>query len=182
MSFSLARFHVLTFYPAMKISDNWRRWLFWLFAGLWVVQLIWLAWYFAPEARDLAWRLARHKTGAAVRREDSFYRWLQSLARIMPPRATYVFLDDYQAGKEIEARYHLTPRRHILLWPDVPPSFLFYTLRQEQASWLIIREGDKPWESADAVKNSPAFRLLPDPGPGLVFRVNYRRLLGKFYD
>ena len=166
----------------MKISNNWRRWLFWLFAALWIGQIIWLAWYFAPEVQDLAWRLSRHRTGTAIRQEDSFYRWLHALAAVIPPQATYVFLDDYQAGKEIEARYHLTPRRHILLPPDVPPSFLFYTLRQEKASWLIVREGDKPWDSVEAVKISPAFHLLPVPGPGLVFKVDYRRLWGRFYD
>lgn len=166
----------------MKFSLNWRGWIFWLFTGLWVLQIIWLAWYFAPEFQDLAWRVTQQRTGVAVRREDSFYRWLEGLARIMPPRATYVFLDNYQAGKEIEARYHLIPRRHLLLSPEAPPSFLFYALRREKASWLILREGDKPWESADAVKNSPAFHLLPDPGPGLVFKVDYHLLLGRFYD
>jgi len=166
----------------MKLSSNRRYWLIKFFLGLWALQVIWLAWYFAPEVQDLAGRLAHRQTGAAVRQEDSFYRWLQTLAGIIPARATYVFLDNYQAGKEIEARYHLTPRRHILLSPEMPPSFLFYALRQEQASWLILREGDKPWESADAVKNSPAFHLLPDPVPGLVFRVDSSRLLGKFYD
>jgi hypothetical protein len=161
---------------------NWRRWLIWLFSALWGVQVVWLAWYFTPEVRDLAWRLARQRTGDAIRREDSFYRWLQYLAAAIPPDATYVFLDNYQAGKEIEARYHLTPRRHILLAPETPPNFLFYALRQEKASFLIIREGDKPWESADAVSHSRAFQLLPLPGPGLVFTVDHTRITGQFYD
>jgi hypothetical protein len=166
----------------MKLSRNWSRWLFWLFSGLWVIQIIWLGWYFAPEARELTWRLARQRTGAAIRQEDSFYQWLLALAAIIPPRDTYLFLDNYEAGKEIEARYHLTPRRHVLLPPEVSPGFLFYSLRQEKASFLVIREGDKPWESIDAVKESPAFSLLPVPGPGLVFRVDYQRLTGGFYD
>jgi hypothetical protein len=166
----------------MKPSRNWRQWLFWLFAGLWVLQVIWLAWYFAPEVQDLAWRMASRRTGTAVRQEDSFYRWLLAQTAVIPPQATYVFLDNYEAGKEIEARYHLTPRRHILLPPEVPPSFLFYALRQEKAAFLIIREGDKPWDSIEAVKESPAFHLLPLPGPGLTFRVDYHRLLGRFYD
>lgn len=166
----------------MKLANNWRHWLCWLFTGLWILQVIWLGWYFAPEARELVWRLARQHTGAAIRQEDSFYRWLLALAAIIPPRDTYIFLDNYEAGKEIEARYHLTPRRHVLLPPEVSPNFLFYTLSQEKASFLIIREGDKSWESIDAVKESAAFRLLPVPGPGLVFRVDRERLLGGFYD
>jgi hypothetical protein len=166
----------------MKLTNNWRRWFFWLFSCLWAGQIIWLGWYFAPEVRDLAWRLASQRTGAAIRQEDSYYRWLQALAEIIPLRDTYIFLDNYEAGKEIEARYHLTPRRHELLPPTVPPSFLFYTVRQTRATYLIIREGDKPWESIDAVKESPAFQLLAIPGPGLVFRVDYSRLAGRFYD
>ena len=166
----------------MKLSKNWRRWLIRLFLGLWGLQVIWLGWYFAPEVRDLAWRLASHRTGAAIRQEDSYYRWLLALAEIIPPRDTYIFLDNYEAGKEIEARYHLTPRRHELLPPATTPSFLFYAARQERATYLIIREGDKSWESIDAVKESPAFHLLPVPGPGLVFKVDYQRLAGGFYD
>jgi hypothetical protein len=166
----------------MKLANNWRHWLFWLFSGLWILQVIWLGWYFAPEVQDLAWRLAHQRTGVAIRREDSFYRWLLVLAAIIPPRDTYIFLDNYEAGKEIEARYHLIPRRHVLLPPEVPPGFLFYALRQEKASFLIIREGDSPWESIEAVKESPAFHLLPVPGPGLVFRVDHQRLRGGFYD
>jgi len=166
----------------MKLSRNWRHWLFWLIAGLWTFQLIWLAWYFLPEARDLAWRVASHRTGAAVRQEDPLYPWLLTLASIIPPQATYVFLDNYEAGKEIEARYHLTPRRHVLLSPEVTPAFLFYTLHQERASFLLIREGDKSFEIIKAVKEAPAFRPVPVPGPGLVFRVDYRRLSGGFHD
>lgn len=161
---------------------RWKTWAVRLLLLFWVLQLLWLGWYFAPEVQDLAWRLASHRTGAVIRREDSFYRWLQVLAAIIPPRATYVFLDNYEAGKEIEARYHLTPRRHVLLPPEAPPDFLFYTLRQEKASYLIIREEDQSWASKDAVENSPAFQEEPVPGPGLLFRVDYGRLLGRFYD
>ncbi len=161
---------------------RWKTWAVRLLLLLWAIQLLWLGWYFAPEAQDLAWRLASHRTGAAIRREDSYYRWLQILAAFIPPQATYVFLDNYEAGKEIEARYHLTPRRHVLLPPEAPPVFLFYTLRQEKASYLIIREGDQSWASKDAVEQSPAFQEVPVPGPGLLFRVDYARLLGRFYD
>ncbi|MDD2900885.1 MAG: hypothetical protein PHU44_00450 [Syntrophales bacterium] len=166
----------------MKISTNWRHWLFRIVLGLWMLQIIWLAWYFAPEARDLAWRVADQRTGAAMRQEDPLYHWLLAVAPIIPPQSTYVFVDNYEAGKEIEARYHLAPRRHILLTPGTPPSFLFYTLHNDQASFLLVREGDKPWVSRKAVQESPAFHRLAVPGPGLVYRVDYRKLSGRFYD
>ncbi|MEW6659073.1 MAG: hypothetical protein AB1424_10460 [Thermodesulfobacteriota bacterium] len=161
---------------------RWKTWAVRLLLLLWALQLMWLAWFFAPEVQDLAWRLASYRTGAAIRQEDPFYRWLLALAEVIPPQATYVFLDNYEAGKEIEARYHLTPRRHVLLPPAIPPDFLFYALRQEKASYLIIREGDRSWDSQEAVEQSPAFRAMPGPGPGLLFRVDYTRLLGRFYD
>ncbi len=161
---------------------RWKTWAIRLLLLLWGLQLVWLGYYFAPEVRDLAWRLASHHTGAAILQEDPFYRWVRTLAGIIPRHATYVFLDNYEAGKEIEARYHLTPRRHILLPPAVPPDFLFFTLRQEKATYLIIREGDRSWASKKAVAQSPAFHEVPVPGPGLLFRVDYGRLLGRFYD
>ncbi len=166
----------------MGLTLRRQHWAVGLLLLLWALQLLWLGRHFAPEVRDLAWRLASSSTGAAVRQEDSFYRWLQALAGVIPPQATYIFLDDYQAGKEIVARYHLLPRRHVLLSPDVSPGFLFYSLRQEKASYLIIREGDRSWDSKEAVGKSPAFKPVAVPGPGLVFRVDYARLLGSFYD
>jgi len=161
---------------------HWKTWAVRLLLILWGLQVLWLGFFFAPEVQDLVWRLASHRTGAAIRQEDSFYRWLLALAEIIPPRATYVFLDNYEAGKEIEARYHLTPRRHVLLPLEAPPDFLFYTLRQEKASYLLIRERGQSWGSKEAVANSPAFHQVPVPGPGLLFRVDYARLLGRFYD
>ncbi len=161
---------------------RWKNWAVRLLLLFWALQLVWLAHYFTPEVRDLARRLASHHTGAAIRQEDPLYRWLQILAGIIPLQATYVFLDHYESGKEIEARYHLAPRRHVLLPPETPPDFLFFTLRQEKAAYLIIREGDHPWESKEAVAQSPAFHMVPVPGPGLLFRVDYARLLGRFYD
>jgi len=166
----------------MNPSSKWRYWLYWLISGLWFLQIIWLAWYYAPDVKEMAWRVASRRTGAAIRQEDPFYRWTLTLAAVIPPGDTYIFLDNYEAGKEIEVRYHLTPRKHALLMPDVPPSFLFHALRQEKASYLVVREGDKPWNSSDAVEESAAFLLLPVPGQGLVFKVDHERLLGKFYD
>jgi hypothetical protein len=150
---------------------------------LWGLQLIWLGAYFGPEVKDLAQRLARGDVGAAVRREDPLYPWLQSLAGLIPGNATYVFLDNYEAGKEIEAHYFLIPRRHILLTPDVPADFLFYTLHQEKASFLLIRDRSLPLGSGvEAAQGSPAFRALDLPGPGLGFRVDYDSLKWGFYD
>ena len=166
----------------MKASNNWRHRLFWVLLGLWMLQIIWLAWHFTPEVRDLAGRVADQRTGAAIRQEDPLYHWLQAGAPLIPPHSTYVFVDNYEAGKEIEARYHLAPRRHILLAPDTPPSFLFYTLRNDKAAFLLVREGDKPWASRQAVQASPAFHRLAVPGPGLLYRVDYPKLLGRFYD
>jgi hypothetical protein len=159
-----------------------KTWAVRLLLVFWALQLLWLGWHFAPEVQEIGWRLASHRTGAAIRREDSFYRWLQVLAAIIPPRATYVFLDNYEAGKEIEARYHLTPRRHVLLPLEVPPDFLFYALRQEKASYLIVRDESQAWDSKEAVAQSSAFQAVKVPGPGLLFRVDYTRLLGRFYD
>jgi hypothetical protein len=166
----------------LGLTLRWKTWAVRLVLLFWALQLLWLGWFFAPEVQEIAWRLASHRTGAAIRQEDSFYQWLQILAATIPARATYVFLDNYEAGKEIEARYHLTPRRHVLVPPAIPPDFLFYTLRQEKASFLILREGDQSWDSKEAVAQSPAFHKVPVPGPGLLFRVDYSRLLGRFYD
>jgi hypothetical protein len=150
---------------------------------LWGAQVAWLAWFFGPEVGDLSRRLAEGKVGQAVRQADPFYCWLTALAQVMPPEASYVFLDDYEAGREIEARYHLAPRRHLLLSPGVPASFLFYALRQEKASFLIIRDRARPLgPGARTLLASPAVELLDLPGPGLVFRVDYQRLHGDFYD
>ena len=111
--------------------------------------------------------------GAAIRQEEPLYRWAAALQAIIPESATYVFLDDYAAGKEIEVRYYLAPRRHVLLSPEVPASFLFYTLHQEHAAFLLIRESQTPLgPGARAAMHSPAFQPVNLPGPGLVFRVD----------
>ncbi|MBM4274875.1 MAG: hypothetical protein FJ134_10525 [Deltaproteobacteria bacterium] len=150
---------------------------------LWSVQLIWLTWHFAPEAGELVERAAGRRWGAAVRLEDPFYQWLQTLAEVIPPGATYIFVDDYEAGKEIEARYHLTPRKRVLLSPEVPASLLFYEVRQGKATFVIIRDRDKPpGPGVRAALDSPAFQRLDIPGPGLVLRVDYSRVRGEFYD
>lgn len=150
---------------------------------LWGLQVLWLAWHFAPEAADLGRRLMAGTWGQAVRQEDPFYRWLMLLQEIIPPRAAYVFLDRYEAGKEIEARYHLYPRRHVLLLPDVPPGFLYHELRRNRAAFLLVRDSGQPLNPDTQVAlTSPAFVPVPLPGPGLAFRVDYRLIHGDFYD
>jgi hypothetical protein len=160
-----------------------RLWLVRLILGIWGLQVLWLVWHFGPEAQDLARRIARGDVGGAIRQEEPLYRWATALRAIIPAHAAYVFLDDYAAGKEIEVRYYLAPRRHILLSPEVPASFLFYALHQEHASFLLLRESPKALGSGgQAALNSPAFHRLDLPGPGLVFRVDADLLAWGFYD
>jgi hypothetical protein len=167
----------------MTPAKTWRLWLVGLILGLWGVQILWLAWHFGPEARDLVQRTARGSLGSAIRQEEPLYRWATALQAVIPESATYVFLDDYAAGKEIEVRYYLAPRRHILQLPDLPASFLFYVLNQEQAAFLLVRETDKPLgPGVQAALHSPAFHRVDLPGPGLVFRVDASRLRWGFYD
>ena len=150
---------------------NWQFFLTRALLVLWGLQIIWLAWHFAPEARDLARRAARGSLGGAIRQEEPLYRWATALQAVIPESATYVFLGHYAAGKEIEVRYYLTPRRHILWSPEVPAGFLFYVLHQEHAAFLLIRESPKPLgPGAQAALHSPAFQPVNLPGPGLTFR------------
>ncbi|MCX5892857.1 MAG: hypothetical protein NTW80_07800 [Deltaproteobacteria bacterium] len=162
---------------------NWKSYLTRTLFILWGLQILWLFWHFAPEAGDLIRRSVQWDVGAAIRRENPLYPWAQVLSAIIPPDASYVFLDNYEAGKEIEVRYFLAPRRHILLAPEAPASFLFYTLHQEQASFLLIRERDKPLgPGVQAALRSGALEPLDLPGPGLAYRVDYTRLRWGFYD
>ena len=125
----------------------------------------WLIWHFGPEAGDLARRLARGDVGAAIRQEDPLYRWAAALQAVIPESAAYVFLDDYTAGKEIEIRYYLAPRRHLLLSPELPAGFLFYALHQEHAAFLLIRESPTPL-GPGAQSRPPLPRLSPGKPPG----------------
>jgi hypothetical protein len=163
--------------------SNWQKLLIRTIIVLWGLQIIWLIWHFGPEARDLAQRAARGDVGLAINQEDPIYRWTAALKAIIPESATYVFLDDYAAGKEIEVRYHLAPRRHILLSPEVPASFLFYALHQEHATFLLIRKSPKPLgPGAQAARHCPAMHPVKLGGPGLVFQVDAQRLGWGFYD
>ena len=167
----------------MTSAKTWRLWLVRLLLGLWGLQVLWLIWHFGPEAIDVAQRVAQHNAGAAIRQEDPLYRWATALKTVIPQHATYVFLDDYAAGKEIQVRYYMAPRRHILLSPAVPASFLFYMLHQEHASFLLRRNTGQPLgPGAQAALHCPAFRPVNLPGPGQVYRVDATLLHWGFYD
>lgn len=158
-------------------------WLLRLFLVAWALQAVLVLWELGPEIMDTGRRLLSGPRGAAVRLEDPFYRWVEELARVIPPEATYLFLDRYERGKEIEARYHLFPRRHVLGAPHLPPTYLFYLLRHYNAGFLVAHTAPEPLspEVARAVR-SPAFSSFPPSGRGRVFRVEVHRLQGDFYD
>jgi hypothetical protein len=167
----------------MVKGKTWKHWLVRGVLLVWGLQVIWLGFHFAPEMRDLALRVAQGKVGAAIRQEDPLYPWFMSLAGLMPEKAAYVFLDNYEAGKEIEARYFLAPRRHILLPPEVPADFLFYVLHRQKATFLLLRDRQQPLgPGARAALRSPAFHPVDLPGPGAAWRVNPEALQWGFYD
>lgn len=167
----------------MTPAKTWRFWLVRLILGLWGLQVLWLAWHFGPEAIDVVQRVTRQNAGAAIRQEDPLYRWAAALKAVIPEHATYVFLDDYAAGKEIQVRYYLAPRPHILKPPDIPASFLFYTLHQEGATFLLTRDSAQPpGPGVEAVLHSPAFQPINLSGPGRAFRVDAKLLRWGFYD
>jgi hypothetical protein len=167
----------------MTLPKTWRHWLVRLIIGLWGLQVLWLVWHFGPEAADLSRRLARGEVGGAIRQAEPLYRWAANLKAVIPERATYVFLDNYAAGQEIQVRYFLAPRRHILLSPNIPASFLFYVLHREHATFLLLRKSPGPLgPGAQAALASPAFQRVNLPGPGLVFRVDPDLLRWGFYD
>ena len=167
----------------MASTSKWRLWVFRLILALWRLQLFWLAWHFRKEFRDAASRVWHLAGGKTVRQEDPFYRWLLNLARVIPPEATYLFLDNYEAGKEIEARYHLYPRRHLLLPPQIPPSQLYHILRQNKVSYVLVRETSKPLgPGLAAALNLSTTKRLPVTGAGLVFQVHPESITGGFYD
>jgi hypothetical protein len=152
-------------------------------SALWLLQVLWLAWHFGPQAGDAGKRLLQGGWGEAVREADPFQRWLAELEDVIPAQDAYVFLDRYEVGKYIAARYHLYPRRQVRVAPEAPPSFLYFHIRRHQASHLLIRDPEHPSAPATrAALASPAFQPLELPGPGLVFKVKQARLHGDFYD
>ena len=169
--------------PVPPSPPVWRSKLLVLVVVLWLGQILWLAWHLRVEAGDLVGRLGRGSWGEAVRLEDPFYRWLLQVQRLVPPKAAYLFLDNYEAGKEIQARYHLFPRKHILRLPGEPPTLFFHILRQYQPGYLLLREGKPSSDTAlDTALSLGAVVPLNLPGPGLVYQVNLSKISGGFYD
>ena len=169
-------------YPQTPTSP-WMAWALRLILVLWVLQLAWLAWHLRQEPADLGQRLWGQTWGEAVRRDDPFYRWLVDVQPRLPPEAVYVFLDNYEAGKEIEARYHLFPRQHLLILPASPPSLVFHTLKEHQASFILRREAQgPPGLGLKALLDLGAAQPLNLPGKGQVLRLNPQLITGGFYD
>lgn len=157
--------------------------LFQVILGLWFLQLIWLTWHFAPEARDIGSRLASGRTGEAVRREEAYYCWLKAIESLVPASSTYIFVDCYEAGKDIEAGYILYPRRISLMNPAATPTALFEEIKKRGAEFLILRECNlyPQWQFLFQ-PDHPVFQQLPLPGQGMVFKVDLQKLKGGFYD
>ncbi|MFP3866728.1 MAG: hypothetical protein ACLFUU_01010 [Desulfobacteraceae bacterium] len=150
---------------------------------LWLAQMGWLGWRFAPEGRELVQRLLSGQVGEAVRQEEPFPQGLAQIKEIVPPSATYVFLDHYEAGKENVARYLLYPRRHVLLPPHITPMPLFNRLIREDATYLIVRNDPPP--AAQYYLNNPrhpGFQHLLDSSAGTLYRVQPHLLVGGYYD
>jgi hypothetical protein len=150
---------------------------------LWLVQLGWLSWHFAPEAVDLTQRLVSARVGEAVRQEDAFYQWLGEIKELLPTESTYIFVDCYEAGKDIQARYFLYPRKMVTLTPLATPTVLFEEIKKERVEYLVLRECNlyPQWQFLFQPGN-PVFQALPESGAGMVFRVDPRKLTGGFYD
>jgi hypothetical protein len=157
--------------------------LLYLILFLWLGQLGWLVWHFAAEAGDLVHRLVSGRVGEAIRREDAFYCWLEEIREMLPAESTYIFVDCYEAGKDIQARYFLYPRKMVALNPLATPAVLFEEIKKERAEFLVLRECNlySQWQFLFQPGN-PFFRALPEAGAGMVFMVDHRRLTGGFYD
>jgi hypothetical protein len=169
--------------PSTRQTTQTLNWLLRLCLLVWVLQLGWLGWQLREEIVEVPQRVWSHSWGEAVRQEDPFYRWLVQVDQVIPPRAAYLFLDNYEAGKEIEARYQLFPRPHHLLRPQASPSRLYLTLRQEQVSYLLVRDPKQALgPGLKAAMAAGVVEFLPLAGPGLAFRVNPDRITGSFYD
>ncbi|MGQ9689237.1 MAG: hypothetical protein ACUVXF_10685 [Desulfobaccales bacterium] len=161
----------------------WRSWVVTAVVMLWLGQILWLVWHLRGEGGDLAQRLGRGSWGEAVRLEQPLYRWILQVQRLLPPEATYFFLDNYEAGKEIEVRYHLFPRQHILVSPDTQPSRLFHLLRQHQPAYVLVRDPQlASGFGLKAAMEAGAVVPLNSPSPGLVFAVQPTLITRGFYD
>jgi hypothetical protein len=157
--------------------------VFQLILALWFVQLVWLAWHFGPEAADLGRRIATCRVGEAVRQEEAYYRWLKELEAVMPRSSAYIFVDCYEAGKDIEAGYILYPRKIVTVNPMATPTVLFEAIKKEEARYLVLRECNlyPQWQFLFQPDN-PVFHPVAVSGPGMIFQVDLEKLKGGFYD
>ncbi len=154
-----------------------------ILALLWLGQLGWLAWHFAPEALDLAQRLKLGSTTAVSPPADPFDRWLAELAHLLPADRTYIFVDCYETGNYAKMRYVLYPRRQLRLDPKATPALLFTMIQQEKVAFLILGgcNLDPHWHFL-CKDQQTVFQTLPTAGPGLVLSVASNRIRGGFYD
>jgi len=150
---------------------------------LWLLQLGWLAWHFAPEALDVGRRLRHGHAMAAGQPPDPFDRWLAELARVLPADCTYILVDCYETGNYAKMRYVLYPRRQIRLDPKATPTLLFTTIAQEGAAFVILGGCHlaPQWQFIFQDRQT-VFQTLTTAGPGLVLSVDSDRIIGGFYD
>ncbi len=162
---------------------SWRRFSFTIkiLFLLWLLQLAWLAWHFAPEAVALSQRL--WAADAARGQDESFDRWLAELTQLLPPTSTYILIDCYETGNYTRMRYHLYPRRQVRLDPKTSPAFLFTAIQQEQAAFVILGGCHlAPHWRYILQEPQGVFQTLPTAGSGLVLGVDPGRMVGGFYD
>ncbi len=161
-----------------------RQKLGWAILGLlWLGQLAYLSWHFAPETVTLVQDLAAGRWGGGPAAAEPLAQEAEKLAALLPPTATYLFLDYYEAARDIKIRYLLYPRRQVRLEPRVTPTRLYAEIKRRQAEYLVLPR--------QVVFLGLDFLFSPEPEPfrpltgdldALVFQVEPQRLRGTFYD
>lgn len=162
----------------------WRLQLIWVMVLLgWLGQGGWLLWHFAPETKDLIQRLATGTGGEAVRAEDPVAREAKLLACLIPPTATYLYLDHYESGRYLPLRYLLHPRRQVRLDPSLTPSRLYAELQRHQAEFVVLAaDTTYPWLDFLFGATPGPFERLWEAAPAVVFRVRLEQVRHPFYD
>jgi hypothetical protein len=152
-------------------------------AALWVLQLIWLAGHFAPEAGELLLRLRTAGAGPAQEAPAPLETWLASLLEVIPATATYILVDCYETGDYAKMGYALYPRRQIRLDPKVSPTRLYEEIKEHGATFVVVGgcQLPPPW---DLLWQPPhdLFRPLLTTGLGQVYQIDPGRLIAGFYD
>ena len=90
---------------------------------------------------------------------------LKKSKALMPPASTFIFVDCYEAGKDIEAGYILYPRKIVTMNPMATPTALFEEIKKEGAEYLILRECNlyPQWQFLFQPDN-PVFHRVEVPG------------------